>query len=210
MPDSQIYVIMTQPFLSYAEVADVCIKCGVKMLQLREKDMSDAEFLKISMAIRRQCSGTETSFVVNDRPAVAAACGSDYLHLGQDDMSIKDARKIVGSDMKIGLSTHSAEQVVSAMEMADRPDYIGFGPIFTTQTKKTAGPARGIEMLRSILPLSNVPVVAIGGISKFNIEEVISTRVDYVAMVSYFMQSSSQDELEHRIKELKNHTYIKH
>ncbi|MFA6676245.1 MAG: thiamine phosphate synthase [Bacteroidales bacterium] len=210
MRESEIYVIITQPSLSYSEVASVCIRCGVKMLQLREKDMSDVEFLKLAKAIRRQCSGTETSFVVNDRPAVAAACGSDYLHLGQDDMSIEEARKIVGPDMKIGLSTHSPEQVVSAMEMADKPDYIGFGPIFTTQTKKAAGPARGIEMLRSILPLSNVPVVAIGGISKANIEQVKSTKVDYVAMVSYFMQSSSPEELERRINELKSNTYIQH
>src|SRR5665647_512326 len=114
MEDFGIYIIITSPQLSYITIAEKCVYHGIKMLQLREKNLSDRELIKIGKEIRSITRGTVTNFVVNDRPDIAAICDADFLHLGQDDISIEDARKVVGN-MKIGLSTHSIWQAKEAV-----------------------------------------------------------------------------------------------
>jgi thiamine-phosphate pyrophosphorylase len=192
-----VYIILTQPMLPYTTIAEKCVENGVKMLQLREKHLSDRELIKIARDIRSITKGTDTSFVINDRPDIAVICDADYLHLGQDDLTINEARKIVGT-MKIGLSTHSIEQVKEAL--SQKPDYIGFGPIYPTNAKAKPDKPIGIEQLQQVLDFADIPAVAIGGIFPENIQQVINAGAHNIAMVRYFMQTLDFDK---RIQEIK-------
>jgi thiamine-phosphate pyrophosphorylase len=199
MNDFGLYVIITKPqHLSYAEIAHKCVSHGVRMLQLREKHLSDKELIAAGHEIRRITRGTNTSFVINDRPDIAVICEADYLHLGQDDISIDDARRIVG-DMKIGLSTHSLQQAREAL--TKNPAYIGFGPVFPTNAKAKPDAPVGTELLSEVVGFSHVPVVAIGGIFPDNMDRVTAAGARNVAMVRHLMQSVDFDE---RVDEMTN------
>ncbi len=132
MDNFGLYIIITKPQLQYTILAEKCVEHGVRMVQLREKNLSDRALLKVARDIRAITRGTQTLFVVNDRPDIALLSNADFLHLGQDDITVEEARTIVG-DMKIGLSTHSIAQ--AQMAMAKKVDYIGFGPVFPTNAK---------------------------------------------------------------------------
>jgi thiamine-phosphate pyrophosphorylase len=191
MEDFGLYIIITNPQSSYRSIAESCVERGVKMLQLREKALSDKELIRIGKEIRAITRGSETSFVMNDRADIAAICEADFLHLGQDDMSMEEARNIVGN-MKIGLSTHSIQQVKEAL--AQQPDYIGFGPVYPTTTKAKPDQPVGIEQLKQVLDIATVPVVAIGGIFPENIESILKAGAKNIAMVRHFMQTHQFDE----------------
>ena len=197
MEDFGLYIIITKPVLPYIDIAKICVKHEIKMLQLREKNLSDKELLKIAKDLRNITKGTKTKLVINDRPDIAVLCDADYLHLGQDDITIEDARKIVGN-MKIGLSTHSIIQVEEAI--ANNPDYIGFGPIYPTNAKAIPDEPVGVGKLKEVLLKSNIPVVAIGGIFPENINEVISSGARNIVMVRHFMQTT---DFENRLIEIK-------
>ncbi|HNV51985.1 MAG TPA: thiamine phosphate synthase [Tenuifilaceae bacterium] len=203
MIDFGIYIIITKPQLPYTTIAEKCVIKGIKMLQLREKHLSDKELIRIGRDIKSITTGSETKFVVNDRPDLAVLCDADYLHLGQDDISIEDARRIVG-DMKIGLSTHSIAQATEAL--AKNPDYIGFGPIFPTNAKAIPDKPVGTNQLKQVLEISKVPVVAIGGIFPENIEEVIGVGAKSIALVRNFMQTNEFDARVSEINKLLNRT----
>ncbi|MDD3738700.1 MAG: thiamine phosphate synthase [Lentimicrobiaceae bacterium] len=198
------YIILTKPQLPYTTIAEKCVEAGIKMLQLREKHLSDRELVQIGRDIRSITKGSETSFVINDRPDIAVLCDADYLHLGQDDITIEDARKIVGN-MKIGLSTHSIEQARDAL--TKNPDYIGFGPIYPTNAKAKPDKPVGTELLKEVLSFAAVPVVAIGGIFPENINEVIDAGAKNIAMVRYFMQTSDFTQRVNKINRMLNKTY---
>lgn len=195
MKNFGLYIIITKPQATYREIAESCVQQGVKMLQLREKDLSDKELIKIGKEIRAITKGSETNFVMNDRPDLAAICEADFLHLGQDDMSVNEARKIVG-DMKIGLSTHSLQQVKEALDQ--KPDYIGFGPVYPTNAKAKPDQPVGVELLKQIVEMATIPVVAIGGIFPENLQTILGTGAKNIAMVRHFMQC---DQFKERIQE---------
>lgn len=199
MEDFGLYIIITKPFLSYTTIAEKCVAHGIKMLQLREKNLPDRELIKIGKEIRNITKGTGTKLVINDRPDIAAICEADFLHLGQDDISINDAREIVG-DMKIGLSTHSIEQAKEALK--NNPSYIGFGPVYPTNAKAIPDKPVGTEQLKQVLGFANIPVVAIGGIFPENIKHVIDAGAKNIVMVRYFMQTGEFDKRVNEIKKL--------
>ncbi len=198
MENFGLYIIITRPVLPHALIAEKCVENGIKMLQLREKHLPDREQVRIAKEIRSITRGTSTSFVINDRPDIAAICDADYLHLGQDDITIEDARKIIGT-MKIGLSTHSTGQAKKALEK--NPDYIGFGPIYPTNAKENPDEPVGAEQLKQVLDFAGIPVVAIGGIFPENITDVIEAGARNVALVRYFMQTT---EFDKRVSEIKS------
>jgi len=186
MENFGLYIIITNPLLPYKLIVEKCVSHQIKMVQLREKHLPDIELIKIGKEIRSITKGTETNFVVNDRPDIAAICDADYLHLGQDDIPIEEARKIVGN-MKIGLSTHSLEQAKEALK--HKPNYIGFGPIYQTNAKLKPDKPLGTEQLKQVLAFADIPIVAIGGIFPENITPVLETGAKNVCMLRYFMQS---------------------
>lgn len=194
--DFGLYVIATRPTLSYGKVAEICVRCGVRYLQLREKDVDDRALLTAGREIRSVTRGSATQFVINDRADLAVLADADVLHLGQGDLSVDDARKIVGQ-MPIGLSTHSIAQARQAL--AQNPAYIGFGPVYPTTTKKCPDPTVGVELLSEVIKFSTVPVVAIGGIFPENLSHVIGAGAKNVCMVRHLM---CDENLEQKIIEL--------
>lgn len=199
MKNFGIYIIITNPTLPYSTIAEICVRNEIKMLQLREKNLDDRSLIRIGREIKSITKGSETRFVMNDRPDLAVLCDADVLHLGQDDMPLEEARKIVG-DMPIGLSTHSIEQAKRALELD--PMYIGFGPIFPTNAKAKPDAPVGTEKLSEVLQFAQVPVVAIGGLFPENIEQVVKAGAQNIALVRHFMQTS---DLEARIEEMNHH-----
>ena len=199
MKDFGLYIIITNPVLTYSRIAEICVKNEIAMLQLREKHLTDKEIIKIARELKSIVKGSVTNLIINDRPDIAVLCEADGLHLGQDDISFEDARKIVGDSIKIGLSTHSIEQAKEALKKT--PDYIGFGPVYETTAKDKPDKVVGTNQLKEVLSFATVPVVAIGGIFPENIEAVLKAGAKNIAMVRYFMQT---EDLDKRIKEIKS------
>lgn len=187
MNDFGLYLIITKPVLTPTRVAEICVERGVKMLQVREKNMCDRELIALCRTLVSITRGSDTKLIVNDRPDIAALSDADGVHLGQDDMSIQDARQILGQGKIIGLSTHSLAQAVTAI--GRQPDYIGFGPVYPTPTKAIADPTVGVDLLRQVVASSPVPVVAIGGIDFGNLDTVLDAGAKNVCAVRYFMES---------------------
>jgi thiamine-phosphate pyrophosphorylase len=203
MDNFGIYIIVTNPCLPYTTIAEKCVSHGIRMLQLREKNFTDKELIRIGKEMKSITKGSLTNFVINDRPDIAAICDADILHLGQDDISLEDARKVVG-DMKIGLSTHSVDQAIKALAM--NPEHIGFGPIYPTNAKAKPDPPVGVGQLKQVLQLAQVPVVAIGGIFPENINDVLNAGAKNIAMVRHFMQANDFDQKVLELKQLLNST----
>lgn len=167
--------------MGHLQIAVHAISAGIRTIQLREKDMSKRELYNEAVSLRDLTLKHRTTFIINDYVDIARAVNADGVHLGQDDMPIKEARNILGKNKIIGISTHSLKQAVDAQ--SEGADYIGFGPVFKTTTKKT-GPVKGIRALREIKRHITVPVVAIGGITLENIPDVLRTGVEAVAVAS--------------------------
>ncbi len=203
MTDFGLYLIITKPHLSYQEIARIAVKYNIKYLQLREKDLSDRELISISREILKITSASPTKFIINDRADIAKIVNADGLHLGQDDLSLEEAKSILGQDKIYGLSTHSLEQ--ARIAIVQKPDYIGYGPIFPTPTKAKPDPAVGLSNIRQVVEISPIPVVAIGGIDETNAEEVIYKGAQNICLVRYFMNS---ENLEERILKITSKLHI--
>lgn len=198
-----IYLIITNPVLSYQEIARIAVKHNVKYLQLREKHLTDREIISVSKEILKITKGQRTKFIMNDRADLAKIVNADGLHLGQDDISLNNAKEIFGEDKIYGLSTHSLQQAKDAI--IQNPDYIGFGPIFPTPTKVKADPVVGLDLIRSLVLISPIPVVAIGGIDEFNAEQVIYSGAENLSLVRYFM---NHHNLEERLLKIRTKLHI--
>ncbi|MDR2772249.1 MAG: thiamine phosphate synthase [Elusimicrobiota bacterium] len=155
---------------------------GVKLLQYRDKQKSKIEKYHQCEIIRKLTRDCGAFFVVNDDIDIAMAVESDGVHLGQDDLPISEARKIVGAKMVVGLSTHSPKQAKKAQD--DGADYIGVGPIFRTFTKTDAVEPVGLEYLKYCVENITIPKVAIGGIKIANLPSVAKFNPDNICLVS--------------------------
>jgi len=153
----------------------------VDILQLREKNITDCEMLARAVALKDILSKTRTLLVINDRPDIALLSGADGVHLGQDDIPPAEARRLLGGDFIIGVSTHSVEQAIEAER--NGADYIGVGPVFETDTKKVKT-GIGTETAAKMCSAVSLPTVAIGGIKANNAAEVAKTATQSVAAVS--------------------------
>ncbi|MEW6002340.1 MAG: thiamine phosphate synthase [Nitrospirota bacterium] len=167
--------------LSCEEMALKVLNSGAKWIQYRDKERSRREVYGEALKLRRLTEDFKAVLVVNDHADIALAVDAEGVHLGQEDLPLKEARKIMGTDKIIGISTHSLEEAVKAEE--DGADYIGFGPIFHTTTKD-AGRPRGTDLLREIKRQIKIPVVAIGGINIENVRSVLEAGADAVAVAS--------------------------
>lgn len=161
------------------DLATRAIAGGVDALQLRDKHASDEQLVAGLRTLRPLCDATGTLLILNDRPDLAVAGGADGVHVGQDDMPVADARRIVGEERLVGLSTHSPEQADAAV--AAGADHIGVGPIFATPTKAGVD-AVGTELIANAAGLP-LPSVAIGGIEATNVRSVLEAGAQRVAVV---------------------------
>lgn len=194
-----LYLIITKSELSYQEIAQIAVRNNIRYLQLREKDLSDRELIAISREIMKITSGTKTKFIINDRADIAKIVDADGVHLGQDDLTLVEAKSILGEGKIYGLSTHSLEEAEEAI--AQNPTYIGFGPVFPTPTKAKPDPAVGLDNIQEVVSTSPVPVVVLGGIDETNLQQVINAGAKNVCLVRYLMNCT---DLEERIIKIKN------
>ena len=178
-----LYLVLTNPATSYEACAEAAVVAGVRMLQLRVKNKTASELLPLAKRIRDITRGTETLFIINDDPALAAEVCADGVHLGQTDMPVTEARKRFSSLRLFGLSTHSMEQALAALEQ--KPDIIGVGPVFATPTKDIPDPTVGVEGMGEIIRATQhaCPAVAIGGIHAGNLAEVLAAGAKNFAVV---------------------------
>ncbi len=154
---------------------------GVTCVQLREKNLDEASFIEEAKKISVLCRQYNTPFIVNDNVNVAIASNADGIHIGQEDMGLKDVRKIVGENMIIGISAHTVEEAKFAQE--NGADYIGIGAVFETSTKNDVD-VIPYEKVKSICDAVDMPKVAIGGINAENILKLKGSGIDGVAVVS--------------------------
>jgi thiamine-phosphate pyrophosphorylase len=150
----------------------------VDIVQLRAKELDDDELVRAAERFRRACARHGALFVLNDRPELVERCGADGVHVGQGDMPVADARRIVGSERLVGLSAHTRDQMADPGDA----DYLGVGTIFSTPTKPD-GSAAGIELVRVARYAARVPWFAIGGIDGSNVDEVVAHGAHGVAVV---------------------------
>jgi thiamine-phosphate pyrophosphorylase len=187
---SGLYVIL-DPSVSLArplvEVMRTAAEAGAVLFQYRNKTASMKDAYMEALALRDAAAKAGVLFIVNDRCDLAMAVDADGVHLGQQDLPLDLARKVMGPNKLIGISTHNADQVREAT--AGKPDYLGFGPIFTPGSKQDHAPVVGLEGLRTIRSLTALPVFAIGGIHIDQVDEVMRAGADGVAVISAILQA---------------------
>ncbi len=162
-------------------------EAGARLFQYRNKTASMKEAYAEALPLRTLAAELGVLFVVNDRCDLALAVDADGVHLGQGDLPLDLARKVMGPDKLIGISTHNPEQVRAAS--AGKPDYLGFGPIFKPGSKQDHDPVVGIEGLRQIRALTSLPVFAIGGITVKNVGEVMTAGANGIAVISAILKA---------------------
>jgi thiamine-phosphate pyrophosphorylase len=163
---------MTTPRDGYERLCEYAVEAGIAAVQLRIKnhDVQEHQHLALARRLRSLTKGSGTLFIVNDWPEIAIQSDADGLHIGQDDLSATDARKLIGTDKLLGLSTHNLEQVKKANEAP--VDYIGFGPLYVTTSKLRPDPVVGPEALEDAYRSSCHPIVAIGGLTLERIQRL--------------------------------------
>jgi thiamine-phosphate pyrophosphorylase len=157
------------------------VRAGVHVLQLRDKQLDDRRLLDRARSLRETTRGTDTLFVMNDRPDLAVLADADGVHVGQEELQVKDARRIVGVDMLVGVSTHSIEQARQAV--LDGAGYIGVGPVFPSETKSFEE-FPGLDLLGKVSAEISLPTFAIGGITAQNVEQILAAGCHRVALSS--------------------------
>lgn len=166
---------------SLYQQVEAALRGGVSCVQLREKHLSESDFLREAIEIAALCRSYGVPFIVNDNVEVALRCGADGVHVGQQDMSAVEVRRRVGGRMILGVSAHTVQQVREAVQSG--ADYLGAGAVFPTATKTDAD-ALSFETLREICRAAEVPVVAIGGVTEQNLSQLAGSGVAGVAVVS--------------------------
>jgi len=181
---------------SHIEGAGQAIYGGAKTIQLRDKLLSKKELLPVAQQLRNLCAEHNVLFIVNDYLDLAMAVGADGLHLGQNDLPTKVARKLLPIDKILGCSTTAVDQAVTAQ--SEGADYIAVGSIYPTTSKETVK-VIGLETLRQIRQKVTLPLVAIGGINKDNAGEVIAAGADSVAVISAILEAKNIKEAARQI-----------
>ena len=180
---------------SVLEHAERALAIRPAWLQLRAKSCDDQTWIELASAIRERCTRTATPFVINDRADIAKIVKADGLHLGQDDLGIEDARRLVG-EMTIGISTHDLEQAIEAERRG--ADLVAFGPVFDTATKRNPDPTVGLDALARVCGAVRAPVVAIGGIQPANAQSVLRAGAAYLAVISALPEFVTAIEAQRR------------
>ena len=187
MTDFGFYLVITNPVVGYAKCAEAAVRAGVKIIQLRMKHAAREEILREAREVRRVTAGTETLFIVNDDPSIAAEAEADGVHVGQDDLPPADVRARFPGLRIVGLSTHNPAQV--AASRAQPIDYIGVGPVYATPTKDIPDPTLGLATMRAMIDAAAHPAVAIGGIDAMRLADVLAAGARNWAVVRAVCQS---------------------
>ena len=195
---SSLYIILDPsvcPERPLTEVLTAAAEAGAALFQYRNKTGSMKEAYVEALALRQAAAKAGVRFIVNDRCDLALAVDADGVHLGQEDLPLDLARKVMGQNKLIGISTHNPDQVREAT--AGKPDYLGFGPIFKPYSKQDHDPVVGLEGLRAMRSLTSLPVFAIGGIQIDQVGEVTRVGANGVAVISAIIKAP---DISHAVK----------
>ncbi len=196
LPSSWDVYLVTDRYFSIGrstpDIVKAAIKGGISVVQIREKDLSTRDFYTEAAQIRELLRSAGIPLIINDRIDVALAVDADGVHLGQDDMSVKIARKILGPDRIIGLSLNQLDNIND--EAFTFADYLAVSPVFPTATKLDTSPAWGLEGLRRARQLTDMPLIAIGSIKNDNAREVIMAGADCVAVVTAIVAAEDPEK----------------
>ena len=200
LKNCKLYVIIDSGMIGERDIlkiAEDVLRGGADIIQLRDKSSDDKTLLQRAKAIKKIANKYKRPFILNDRADLARIIDADGVHLGQDDIPIEEARKIIGKKI-IGISTHSVEEAKNAKERG--ADYIGIGPIFKTKTKKRALPI-GLSVLRRVSKAIDIPSFAIGGISPDNIPAIKKSNATQVAIASSAIKNREVCQSVRKLKE---------
>ncbi|WCL50428.1 thiamine phosphate synthase [Leptospira sp. GIMC2001] len=195
-PKQSLYLVTDSslaPQGRLARIVEESIEGGVQIVQYREKNFQYSTHWLEAKKIHEICQKTKTLFLINDRVDLALALDADGVHLGQSDMPVEIARRILGKDKIIGWSIESLEDLEHALEIHSRVqiDYLGVSPIYSTPTKTDTLGAWNLDGLSLVRARTNIPLVAIGGIKRLNASEVINAGADSLAVISEIITSEN-------------------
>jgi len=179
-----LYAVTDRAWLgdkTLAQAVEEAIQGGATMVQLREKNLSEEDFLEVAYQVKAVCQKYQIPFLINDNVTVAKECDADGVHVGQDDMSPQEVRRILGKDKIIGVSAQTVAQALEAQ--ANGADYLGVGAVFNTNTKLDAVEVP-YDILKDICEVVQIPVCAIGGIKAENVHLLKDSGIDGIAVVS--------------------------
>jgi len=176
--------------LTVEDQVKIALDAGIQFIQYREKNLSRREIYYNAETLRTVTLGYKATFIINDHADITLAVDADGVHLGQDDLPLAEARKIMGTKI-IGISTHDLQQATDASHGG--ADYIGFGPVYHTTTKD-AGTPKGPEQIALIRNHIKIPIVAIGGIGSENLDDVFTAGADAVAVASAILKNGDPYE----------------
>lgn len=183
------------------KTVEEALKGGVEIVQLREYSLTDSELLAMARQVRILTKKHGALFIINNRPDIARLSEADGVHLGQDDLPLAEARKVMGEGKLVGVSTHGMDQARKAV--AEGADYIGVGPVYPTQTKKNVVPAVTLDYVQQVAKAGlNRPFFAIGGIKLHNLDEVLSAGARRVAVVTGIVKTLNVRKVAAEFKEV--------
>ena len=186
---SGLYLVITAPRLPHEALARAAVARRVPVIQLREKGLPDREFERLARSLREATEGTDTLFIVNDRPDIAALVGADGVHVGSDDALVGACRLALGPQALVGASVRTVDEALAAR--AAGADYVGAGPVFATATKPDAGDPIGLLRVAEIAAaVPDVPIVGIGGIDHLNAGRTVRAGARFVAVISAVCQAA--------------------
>ncbi|MEM8864694.1 MAG: thiamine phosphate synthase [Planctomycetota bacterium] len=185
--------------VEFSRLAKALVAAGVHVLQLRDKQLDDAELVARARLLVEATAGTLTLAIINDRPDIAAVTHADGVHVGQEEMSVKDARAIVGPQALVGISTHTIEQ--ARVAVLDGANYLGVGPLFPSETKQFDN-FPGLDFARNVAEEISLPAFAIGGIDYENLPDVLATGIQRVAVGAAITSASDPAAAAQRLIDL--------
>jgi len=202
---SGLYVLTDQNMGGgHISIAKAALAGGARIIQLRDKTTPPRQILSIAQEIRRLTREFNALFLINDQLDLAFLCEADGVHLGPDDFSIPDARRLLGENAIIGTSCGTPEEAIEAQKLG--ADYIGIGAVYGTQTKLDAGDAIRIEGLNAVRAATTLPCAAIGGINAANFAEVAATSVEMICVISAVANAGNERQMEAATRELTGFT----
>ncbi len=187
----RLYVILDAALLTLPakDCAKKLVDAGVRLMQYRDKNASARELFEKSRELAEFLKPLGVTFIVNDRADVAAMVDADGVHVGQDDVGVEQARRVIGKGKWVGVSTHTVEQFRGAADTST--DYIAVGPVFATKSKMNPDPVVGLELIRQARAITEKPIVAIGGITLERAGEVLRAGADSVAIIGDILRAEN-------------------
>lgn len=191
---------LIQDKYSHIEIAKIAIHGGADIIQFRDKYMASGEMINTALQIRNLCLKHSVIFIVNDRADIAMISNADGVHLGKEDIPIREARKLLGKNKIIGATAHSLNEAIKAEK--EGADYIGYGHIFATTTKLKTTKPKGLLKLAEVCRKVKIPVIAIGGIDLDNASSVINSGAHGIAVIGSVLKNDNPANTVEKLRKI--------